>query len=491
MRRAWITVITVMLATLGVACGDADADLFVDLRTDLIPGVEVFGVRTERLRDSGERAEVTTLGAAFDDDFMQGVRVAELGGVPTGRVVLRVSLLDQVGDVVMAREVVVRHRRPGTSVTVLVSRDCRSHPCPGPGDPDGATACIGARCVAPECSEETPEACGAPDCRGDDDCASAAPCAVGLCVAGACFLDGDNSRCASGEFCDLETGCAPRPGVDRDAGRPDAGTPDAGPPDAGPPDAGTPDAGPPPLCPDADDDTLALFRFQLPTPPSRVLEDDVGRHDGMVSEPDEWRRRTGPPGCGAAIAFGTTGLYGVVPDSPEWDLDEGSIDFWFRFTAGAETHLGLLSRDAEGQALPGHVSVALSANRTLVARLQSTTDEVYLCSDAPMSPLRWHHVGLSFGAEPALWVDGALATGPETVRIEQPGFVDDVPCGGAFSGGISGNDNPWVIGASTTFAREGEGQPVTSPFVNGAIDHLRISSVTRDFSRFVAPDPSP
>lgn len=177
------------------AC-DATYPVYVDLRTDLVPGAELDSVA------------LTVDGAAIDPhvvgegDYLAGVRVAELGGIAPGTHRI-VASLQRNGEEVIAREVIFEVR-VATSVTLVVTRDCRGVVCPA--DDASATACLGGHCVEPTCTPETPEACPVPECVADVDCPSAVSCASGICAGGACLFR-DDGICAPGQVCDGALGC--------------------------------------------------------------------------------------------------------------------------------------------------------------------------------------------------------------------------------------------------------------------------------------------
>jgi hypothetical protein len=54
-------------------------------------------------------------------------------------------------------------------------------------------------------------------------------------------------------------------------------------------------------------------------------------------------------------------------------------------------------------------------------------------------------------------------------------------CGESSTGGIQGNENPWLLGAAATSSEEGRATPAHRQLA-GAIDSLRISDARRDFS---------
>ena len=285
--------------------------------------------------------------------------------------------------------------------------------------------------------------------------------------------------------CALLLGCAIDTAGLRPAdagGRRDARGGDAQPPVDAPdaPDApGARDAGTGP-CASRDADTIALWDFEsgLPT----VLRDVAGGHDGSgVRGP---MAVDGPEGCGTALGLGGSEppAYGVIPDSTDFHLAMGSIDLWVRYDGdlglASDPPRGILSRDATGKA-PGHFTLLLAGNGVLIVRVQTTGAEVVLCSDSPVTPSTWTHVGVLLGApEVELWVDGRLQT--------RTGFVTGRlalgACGETFDTGIAGNANPWVFGAGSWESAEGTGAPLAGYLAPAALDHVRISSVRRDFA---------
>lgn len=193
-----------------MACGgDAGADrLLVDVRTDLVPGVEIDRVTVEPVAPATTPAQRATAGP--DDDFFAGVRVADFAGL-RGEVRFRV-LLERGDEVVLERPVVVEVRGL-TAVTVLLSRDCRGVACPLPDGDPSAAACLGGACVEPTCTEEGATSCAA-ECSPDLDseCESPAACAPRACVAGVCVAQPSDGACAPDERCDPDLGCVPRVG---------------------------------------------------------------------------------------------------------------------------------------------------------------------------------------------------------------------------------------------------------------------------------------
>lgn len=204
MRAAFATMILAVALT---SCDDGPTLLIVDLRTDLVPGVELDAVRTEVLSGdaAGRRVDHAVDAEA---DYLDGVRVAELTDLEPGELTVEVVLLRD-GAAVVSRPVRVTLERT-MAVTVVVTRDCRGVECPAPDGDPVAEACVGGTCADPRCTEEQPDACVG-ECAGDADCpAPAAACASARCVGGACLAVPDDASCGADEYCEAETGCQPR-----------------------------------------------------------------------------------------------------------------------------------------------------------------------------------------------------------------------------------------------------------------------------------------
>ncbi|MDQ3036234.1 MAG: hypothetical protein M3Y87_27785 [Myxococcota bacterium] len=215
-RRTALTALLLPALALA-ACSDSGGTLTVDLRTDLSPGNEFVAVRTEISTapfsadgglEDGDAPRSDDAIAVGEEDYVTGRRVAGFTGLPAGSAFVRVRLIDRRGDVVVERvsTVTVRGR---VSMVVVVARACRGAVCPEPGGDPDATTCVAGRCVPPTCTPETPDACGEPVCATAADCTTSVACASSLCLEGACFELGDDSRCAADEWCDAVRGCVP------------------------------------------------------------------------------------------------------------------------------------------------------------------------------------------------------------------------------------------------------------------------------------------
>ncbi len=225
------------VALLWGCSSDPALELAVDLRSDYAPLADIDRVEVFlELGEGLERREEASLNGG--ENLLSGFRVAEYTDLPRGQFGLRL-LAYRGGTTLVTRRANV-DLRDSLAMTVVVSRSCEGVSCPQSGDPEIATECIGGTCEPPECFPESPSSCLG-SCTIDADCPSLG-CGTGRCIDTACFLEVDNSACASGE-CRADLTCAPQP----DVGMPDVGMPDAF--DAGPPDVGFDSGPPPPDCP--------------------------------------------------------------------------------------------------------------------------------------------------------------------------------------------------------------------------------------------------
>lgn len=231
MRRLAVGLGAVLLGCLGC---DSTRTLVVQVRTDLAPVVELGGVGVD-LGDRGVSGEWDAyVTASASQRWGDGVRVLEVQVPGDGPVSFRVGAEGPDGRVLVERPARAELRDALTVVTVFLTRDCAGVTCPA-ADP-AATACLGARCVRPECLEERTEECGAGECATAGDCpAPAVSCAEATCTASrACVSLPVEGACGAAEVCSTERGCVST-GPAPDAGPEDAGTRDAGPDrDAGP-----------------------------------------------------------------------------------------------------------------------------------------------------------------------------------------------------------------------------------------------------------------
>jgi hypothetical protein len=148
-----------------------------------------------------------------------------------------------------------------------------------------------------------------------------------------------------------------------------------------------------------------------------------------------------------------------------------------------KTSRGIISRDANGAAKEGHIAVVRACGGGITVRLQRGGANYVRCSK-PVKENVWYHVGINFGPKTGLelFVNGQQANekgGVKWIAPSQP-CTYGLTCGSSTTGGIDGNDNPWVIGDSSQASQEGQATPLIAP-LGGIIDHVRISSTTRSF----------
>lgn len=271
----------------------------------------------------------------------------------------------------------------------------------------------------------------------------------------------------------------------------DATTPgDAGPDDAPSFDLGT-DAGlldqgnvpvDPPCTARVDDDVVMLYTFDEVPAFTTTVADAREVHPAFASPAGSMvDRAPSRESCGLSVRF-SGGYYLEVPNSDEFDLRSGSLDFWVSAPAPVQRGMeGLVSRDASGTTLPGHLGIYRDCQGYIIVRMQrSASPDVFRCSNVPIPFDQWAHVALNFGEpEVELYVDGELSTNTSTTQVlwncETP-----VVCGQSASYGIDGNQNPFVIGAASHVSAEGLAVPVSTPLV-GQIDSFRLSRIRRSF----------
>jgi len=200
-RSGWI-----VLAFFAVAgCSSEEPlEVFVDLRTDLLPTQEFVQVDVSLDARDGSWSREDAFVVSTGDDFVGGLRVAEFGGVGRGAHRLLVRLRASSGLVVAERPAALE-LRDDRLVTIVITRDCRDVVCDDPA----ASACLQGVCVPEDCTPETPENCPTPSCQMDMDCTPpAGTCADAVCAEGACLArERAGNPCGEGAYCDPDVGC--------------------------------------------------------------------------------------------------------------------------------------------------------------------------------------------------------------------------------------------------------------------------------------------
>ena len=143
-----------------------------------------------------------------------------------------------------------------------------------------------------------------------------------------------------------------------------------------------------------------------------------------------------------------------IPNSPAWDLTNGTIQLRFN-AADLGGQQGLISRDASGQAQPGHLTIYMNGN-DLEVRLQSASQSYFITASDVVNEGDWHQMSFSFGEDGMqLYLDGALVGS------------------NSYTGGIDGNNEPWAIGANAWATTVGSNSG-TSHYFEGEIAEFAI-----------------
>lgn len=314
-----ILLATTFAALLLGGCDGGGVALYVDLRTDIVPGAELAVVET-RVEDTGATRESAALRG---DDFLAGRRIAEIEGLPPSRerrVIVR--LLDANRQEIARRAVQVDHRQDRI-LTVLVTRSCRDVDCPE------GESCFAGQCQPEACATDRTECTG--QCSSAMDCPPSS-CSLVTCETGACFYAPQPGACGPGTYCDAERGCVVDPGAPPDAGM-----------DAGPiADAGV-DAGPP--APAFHISTIA------PDAPEWVAFDTIDPPHEIV------RAAFAPPGEGVIVALTDTSVHTLRLSDRRWTdrLDRDAVfpelagvDVWEAYHVPGVSPLGVFVIAREG-----------------------------------------------------------------------------------------------------------------------------------------------
>lgn len=241
------------------------------------------------------------------------------------------------------------------------------------------------------------------------------------------------------------------------------------------------DAGPPGCGPTLEGDLLAHYRFDGdPT-------DSLGAGPAGVGVGPLAYTETSSP-CGHVLEFPRRtepdSGYVVLPRSELWRMPEGAIDLRVRIDELPPGGAGILSRDAAGATTTeaGHVTLYITRSGQLAVRIQNEMDvEDALCTHEPLPIGEWVHIGINVGAIAEMFVDGRRAELVEPLESGSGMIVFN--CVATLTmRPVDGNDEPWVIGASSWRSTAGSPTPISDPFI-GAIDDLRFWRGPVDFAR--------
>ncbi len=235
--------------------------------------------------------------------------------------------------------------------------------------------------------------------------------------------------------------------------------------------ASPPDQAPLLGCVAPDADALAVYTFDDPQSP---YADSTGKHP--IKEVVGVASAVGVSGCGGGVyvvPIENKASYLVIEHDSDWDKVL-AIELWVRFDRDPPLEAeAILSRDAAGQAEPGHFTLFRDCKGRIVARLQQQTSQILLCSGASVPKNVWTKIVVNFHP-PEVRVDGS------TTSSSAPACAAWLPACSTTSAllGIEGNKNPWVVGASLISSPQGTTDLVTLG-MEGTLDELRLSRVRR------------
>lgn len=206
--HAAVAVASIAASACALAGCESGTTLYVDVRTDLVPGREFVSVRTEvsSMEITAGTSSISRVTPAMrGEDFLRGVRVAEVQGLPGGTSYVRATLLGAGGVPIVERDVIVTGQG-AVAVTVVLTRDCRGVEC------GTDTTCASGRCVPRSCGGSADRtSCGDPRCTLDEQCSVPTSCGAPHCFEATCFVVLDDRACPAGQAC-TEEGCVGEPG---------------------------------------------------------------------------------------------------------------------------------------------------------------------------------------------------------------------------------------------------------------------------------------
>lgn len=177
---------------------------------------------------------------------------------------------------------------------------------------------------------------------------------------------------------------------------------------------------------------------------------------------------TGWDGTGTAVALDGTDDYVEVPPDSAYALDAGTVSI--RFNANnLDDKQTIFSRDSTHFDGGGHLTAWLNTDGSIEVRLQSDSGNTFMQSDSgTVTAGDWSHVAVSFGPEgAALFLDGA--------RVDTD----------SYTGGITGNNEPWTLGASQWKSSDGAADNLQH-FFDGAIDEFAVFDYQLETSEVAA-----
>ena len=190
-----------------------------------------------------------------------------------------------------------------------------------------------------------------------------------------------------------------------------------------------------------------------------TLVDSVGDNDG--SSIKNLRDMDGGEGGDEAVLVKAAGFKGgggrdqeyiEVDDSPDLKPDSGTLTLWFD-ADDVDGSFALASSDAQGSTTEGGFNLRIEDGQ-LTLEIEDENG-VHRIEGGSVDDGDWNQVSVSWGEEGMhLYLNG-----------------EEVASDESFTGGLSGNDNPWTFGA--TAGSEG-GEDGMSEFFDGHLDDIAI-----------------
>lgn len=212
-------------------------------------------------------------------------------------------------------------------------------------------------------------------------------------------------------------------------------------------------------------DAVVLMNFE---DAGGTAADGSGNARDGVYRSDATPGAVGWNGAGTAVALDGSGDYVEIPPDTAYALDAGTVSIRLKAN-DLDDKQAIFSRDSTHYDGGGHLSAWLNSDGSIEVRLQSTSGNTYLRSDpGSVAADDWAHVAFSFGPDgAALFVDGAQ--------------VDT----DSYAGGITGNNEPWTLGASQNKSGDGVANNLRDYF-DGAMDEFALFDYQLDASEVSA-----
>ncbi len=182
-----------------------------------------------------------------------------------------------------------------------------------------------------------------------------------------------------------------------------------------------------------------------------------------------------------AVHFDGGNDYADIPHNSAFELDLGTVQFWFKETGTILDYRALFSKDSEGFDNGGHLTIYTDPEDKITVRLQSGSDNYTVQSSEAVLLNEWYLMTFTFGAGGMqLYINDTLAD-------------DD-----AYTGGLTANLEPIALGASSMISDDLSIEPLTD-FWSGYMDEVVLydSVLTQqqikdlfDFATTCIPDPA-